>query len=148
MPACNTASHSLGEVLAGGGRLLNLVDLSDVYMTFFVPETDAGRIAMGSEVRIVLDAAPQFVIPARVSFVASTAQFTPKTVETASERQADVPGVKAQIDPRSAAQTPESREDRSARRGVAQTRRASRLAGQLWAIRFRSDHLCRPISVA
>ncbi|MFX8102634.1 HlyD family efflux transporter periplasmic adaptor subunit, partial [Acinetobacter baumannii] len=35
-----------GEVLAGGGRLLNLVDLSDVYMTFFVPETDAGRIAM------------------------------------------------------------------------------------------------------
>ncbi|WP_199030874.1 HlyD family secretion protein [Ralstonia sp. ASV6] len=87
-----------GEVLAGGGRLLNLVDLSDVYMTFFVPETDAGRIAMGSEVRIVLDAAPQYVIPARVSFVASTAQFTPKTVETASERQKLMFRVKAQID--------------------------------------------------
>ncbi|WP_439894154.1 HlyD family secretion protein (plasmid) [Ralstonia sp. 25C] len=87
-----------GEVLAGGGRLLNLVDLSDVYMTFFVPETDAGRIAMGSEVRIVLDAAPQYVIPARVSFVASTAQFTPKTVETASERQKLMFRIKAQID--------------------------------------------------
>ncbi|ANH76630.1 efflux transporter, RND family, MFP subunit [Ralstonia insidiosa] len=87
-----------GEVLAGGGRLLNLVDLSDVYMTFFVPETDAGRIAMGSEVRIVLDAAPQYVIPARVSFVASTAQFTPKTVETATERQKLMFRVKAQID--------------------------------------------------
>lgn len=87
-----------GEVLGGGGRVLNLVDLSDVYMTFFVPETVAGRLALGSDVRIVLDAAPQYVIPAKVSFVASTAQFTPKTVETASERQKLMFRVKAQID--------------------------------------------------
>ena len=88
-----------GEVLGGGGRVLNLVDLSDVYMTFFLPETVAGRVALGSEVRLVLDAAPQFVIPAKVSFVASTAQFTPKTVETASERQKLMFRVRAQIDP-------------------------------------------------
>nr|WP_034336494.1 efflux RND transporter periplasmic adaptor subunit [Herbaspirillum sp. B39] len=88
-----------GEVLGGGGKLLNLVDLSDVYMTFFVPETVAGKLALGSEARIVLDAAPQYVIPARISFVASTAQFTPKTVETASERQKLMFRVKAQIDP-------------------------------------------------
>lgn len=87
-----------GEVLGAGGKLLNLVDLSDVYMSFFVPETVAGRLALGSEVRLVLDAAPQYVIPARVSFVASTAQFTPKTVETASERQKLMFRVKAQID--------------------------------------------------
>jgi len=86
-------------VLGGGGKLLNLVDLSDVYMTFFVPETIAGKLALGSEARIVLDAAPQYVIPARISFVASTAQFTPKTVETASERQKLMFRVKAQIDP-------------------------------------------------
>jgi len=86
-----------GEVLGGGGKLLNLVDLSDVYMTFFVPEQVAGRLALGSEVHIVLDAAPQYVIPAKVSFVASTAQFTPKTVETASERQKLMFRVKAQI---------------------------------------------------
>jgi HlyD family secretion protein len=67
-------------------------------MTFFLPETVAGRVALGTEVRIVLDAAPQFVIPARVSFVASTAQFTPKTVETASERQKLMFRVRAQID--------------------------------------------------
>ncbi|QTQ38786.1 Biotin-lipoyl like protein domain-containing protein [Aromatoleum petrolei] len=88
-----------GEVLGAGGKVLNLVDLSDVYMTFFLPETVAGRVALGSEVRIVLDAAPAYVIPARVSFVASTAQFTPKTVETASERQKLMFRVKAQIDP-------------------------------------------------
>jgi HlyD family secretion protein len=87
-----------GEVLGGGGKVLQLVDLSDVYMTFFLPETAAGRVALGSEVRLVLDAAPDYVIPAKVSFVASTAQFTPKTVETASERQKLMFRVRAQID--------------------------------------------------
>ena len=86
-----------GEVLAAGGKVLNLVDLGDVYMTFFVVEASAGKLALGSEVHIILDAAPQYVIPAKVSFVASTAQFTPKTVETASERQKLMFRVKAQI---------------------------------------------------
>jgi HlyD family secretion protein len=87
-----------GEVLAAGGKVLNLVDLGDVYMTFFVPEATAGKLGLGSEVHIILDAAPQYVIPTKVSFVASTAQFTPKTVETASERQKLMFRVKAQID--------------------------------------------------
>lgn len=87
-----------GEVVAAGGRVLNLLDLSDVYMTFFLPETVAGRVALGSEVRLVIDAAPQYVIPAKVSFVASAAQFTPKSVETASERQKLMFRVRAQID--------------------------------------------------
>ena len=86
-----------GEVLAGGGKVLNLVDLGDVYLTFFLPETAVGKVALGSDVHIVLDAAPQYVIPAKVSYVASTAQFTPKTVETASERQKLMFRVKAQI---------------------------------------------------
>ena len=87
-----------GEVLAAGGTVLNLVDLGDVYMTFFLPETAVGKLELGSEVRIILDAAPQYVIPAKVSFVASAAQFTPKTVETASERQKLMFRVKGQID--------------------------------------------------
>ncbi|MDP1671334.1 MAG: HlyD family efflux transporter periplasmic adaptor subunit, partial [Alphaproteobacteria bacterium] len=76
-----------GEVVGAGGKVLNLVDLSDVYMIFFLPTEEAGRISLGGEVRLVLDAAPQYVIPARVSYVADVAQFTPKTVETALERQ-------------------------------------------------------------
>ena len=88
-----------GELVAAGGRVLNLIDLSDVYMTFFVPETVAGKIAIGTEVRIVLDAAKNVVIPATVSFVADTAQFTPKSVETESERQKLMFRVKAKIDP-------------------------------------------------
>jgi len=88
-----------GEVIGGGGKVLNLVDLTDVTMSFFVPETVAGSLALGSEVHLILDPAPQYVIPAKVSFVASIAQFTPKTVETASERQKLMFRVKAQIDP-------------------------------------------------
>ncbi len=88
-----------GEVLGNGGRVLNLVDLTDVYMTFFLPTAVAGRVAIGTEVRIVLDAAPQYVIPASVSFVADVAQFTPKTVETASEREKLMFRVRAQIPP-------------------------------------------------
>ena len=88
-----------GEVLAAGGRVLNLVDLADVYMTFFLPSEIAGQVALGSDARIVLDAAPDLAIPATITFVASTAQFTPKTVETASERQKLMFRVKAQIAP-------------------------------------------------
>lgn len=88
-----------GEVVGAGGRILNLVDLADVYMTFFLPTAVAGRVALGTEVRIVLDAAPQYVIPASVSFVADVAQFTPKTVETASEREKLMFRVRAQLPP-------------------------------------------------
>jgi HlyD family secretion protein len=88
-----------GEVLGAGGRVLNLVNLADVYMTFFLPETVAGKVAVGSEARIVLDALPDRVIPARISFVSDVAQFTPKTVETKSERQKLMFRLKAQIDP-------------------------------------------------
>lgn len=86
-----------GEVISSGGRVLNLVDLSDVYMTFFLPTAVAGQMAIGTEVHIVLDAAPQYVIPANVSFVADVAQFTPKTVETASEREKLMFRVRAQL---------------------------------------------------
>ncbi|MCA6110326.1 HlyD family secretion protein [Bradyrhizobium cenepequi] len=88
-----------GEILAAGGRVLNMVDLGDVYMTFFLPTAQAGRVAIGADVRIILDAAPQWVIPAKASFVANVAQFTPKTVETEEERQRLMFRVRAHISP-------------------------------------------------
>lgn len=88
-----------GEVLGAGGKLLNLVDLADVYMTFFLPQRQAGRVAIGADVHLVIDAAPQYVIPAKVSYVASVAQFTPKSVETESEREKLMFRVKARLDP-------------------------------------------------
>lgn len=86
-----------GEVLPAGGKVLNMVDLGDVYMTFFLPTDWAGRVKIGADARVVLDAAPQFVFPAKVTFVADVAQFTPKTVETAEERQKLTFRIKAHV---------------------------------------------------
>jgi HlyD family secretion protein len=88
-----------GEVVAAGGRILTLLDLSDAHMTIFLPTSQVGRVPLGSEARIVLDSAPEYVIPATVSFVAAEAQFTPKYVETANEREKLMYRIKLHIDP-------------------------------------------------
>jgi HlyD family secretion protein len=88
-----------GEVIGAGGRVLTLLDLSDVHMIVFLPTVDAGRVELGSEARIVLDNAPDSVIPATVSFVAAEAQFTPKYVETVNERVKMMYRLKLHIDP-------------------------------------------------
>lgn len=88
-----------GEVAAAGGRIATLLDLSDVYMTIFLSAREVARLGLGDEARIVLDAAPQYTIPAKVTFVASEAQFTPKAVETADEREKLMFRVKLAIDP-------------------------------------------------
>lgn len=99
-PRAGRVQHKVaqvGEVVGAGGRIVSLVDLSDVYMTFFLPTAAAGRVALGTEIRLVLDVAPQYVIPASASFVADVAQFTPKTVETAAEREKLMFRIKARI---------------------------------------------------
>lgn len=88
-----------GEVLSAGGRVLNLVDLGDVFMTFFLPTAQAGIVPLGTDVRLVIDAAPQYIIPAEATFVSDVAQFTPKTVETEEERQKLMFRIKAHIPP-------------------------------------------------
>ena len=88
-----------GEVVAAGTPVLTILDLADVYLTIFLPAAEAGKLKLGDQARMVVDPAPQYVIPATVSFVAADAQFTPKTVETQEEREKLVFRVKLQIDP-------------------------------------------------
>ena len=88
-----------GEVVAAGAPVVTLLDLTDVYMTIFLPAAEAGRLAIGDEARLVLDPAPQYVIPAKVTFVAADAQFTPKSVETSDEREKLMFRVKLTIAP-------------------------------------------------
>lgn len=76
-----------GEVLASGGKVFTVLDLSDVFMTIFLPTAEAGRLRIGDEARIALDAFPEYTFPANVTFVSPEAQFTPKAVETATERE-------------------------------------------------------------
>ncbi len=88
-----------GEVLAAGGKALTLVDLSDMYMTVYLPTDKAGQVALGAEARIGLDALAEQAIPATVSFVAPKAQFTPREVETRSEREKLMFRIKLRADP-------------------------------------------------
>jgi HlyD family secretion protein len=88
-----------GEVLAAGGRVLTLVDLTNIYMTIFLPAGEAGRLVLGDDARVILDPIPQYVVPAKVTFVAPEAQFTPKTVETSEEREKLMFRIKLTIPP-------------------------------------------------
>ncbi len=76
-----------GAVLPAGGKIATVIDLSDVYTTIYLPGPQAGRLKIGDDARVVVDAAPEYVFPATVSFVAPESQFTPKTVEVQSERE-------------------------------------------------------------
>jgi HlyD family secretion protein len=87
-----------GEVVGEGGKVLTTYDLADVYMYVFLPTDQAGKVALGSDARIVLDAMPKNPIRATVTYVSPNAQFTPKTVETAEERHNLSFRVKLQID--------------------------------------------------
>jgi len=86
-----------GEVVAAGGPILTLLSLENIYMDVFLPAGEAGLLPIGAEARIVLDALPDFAIPATVSFVSPEAQFTPKQVETMSEREQLVFRVRVRI---------------------------------------------------
>lgn len=88
-----------GEVVAAGARVMTILDLRDVYLTIFLPAANAGKLGVGDEARIILDPVPQYIVPATVSFVASDAQFTPKSVETQEEREKLMFRVKLQVDP-------------------------------------------------
>ncbi|TFF42999.1 HlyD family secretion protein [Pseudomonas sp. RIT623] len=86
-----------GEVLGAGGRVLMLIDPSDQYMNLYLPAATTGRLTVGDQARIVLDALPEQALPAKIAFVAAKAQFTPKQVETRDERQKLVFRVKLRL---------------------------------------------------
>ncbi len=88
-PVCGRVLYRLaevGEVLAAGGKVLTLVNLEDVYMEIFLPAAEAARVKIGAEARMVGDVGG-LVAPGYVTFVSPEAQFTPKQVETRSERE-------------------------------------------------------------
>lgn len=75
-----------GEVLSAGGKAMSLVNLEDIYMEIFLPAAVASRLTIGAEARLTVDHAPGRAAAGYVSFVSPEAQFTPKQVETKSER--------------------------------------------------------------
>jgi len=85
-----------GEVIGAGARVMTMIDLSEVYLEFYLPATQAHRLGIGDEARIRLDVADA-VVPATITFVSPVSQFTPRTVETADERQNLVFRIRARV---------------------------------------------------
>jgi len=91
-----------GEVLGAGGRVFMMIDPSDQYMNLYLPASVVGKLSVGADARIVLDALPEQPLPAKITFVAAKSQFTPKEVETRDERQKLVFRVKLRLNDPSA----------------------------------------------
>ncbi|QEY26573.1 HlyD family secretion protein [Neisseria zalophi] len=90
-----------GSVIAAGSKVVSLLDPADVYMNIFLPNTQISRLKVGDDARIILDGLSA-VFPAKISFIATDAQFTPKSVETQNEREKLIFKVKLKIPPETA----------------------------------------------
>ena len=100
-PAAGTVTTrfvEVGQVVAAGTPMLQVVDLDRLYLKAFVPETDVGKIHVGSVARVYTDAYPERPTPATVRYVASRAEFTPKELQTRDERVKLVYAVKLYVE--------------------------------------------------
>jgi HlyD family secretion protein len=88
----------LGEVVSPGSPVVTLADLDHIWLRAYIAETDLGRIAWGQQATITTDTYPGKQYHGRISFISSTAEFTPKSVQTTKERVTLVYRIKIDID--------------------------------------------------
>jgi len=86
-----------GEFVAAGTPIVTVGDLENVWLRAYINETDLGRVKVGQRVRVATDTYPDKRYEGRVSFIASQAEFTPKSVQTEKERVKLVYRVKVDI---------------------------------------------------
>jgi HlyD family secretion protein len=88
----------LGEVVVPGTPVVTLADLDHIWLRAYVAETDVGRVRWGQDAVITTDTYPHKQYRGRISFIASDAEFTPKSVQTYKERVTLVYRIKIDID--------------------------------------------------
>ena len=88
-----------GDAIAAGAAIVTLIDLTDVYMTVFVHSADAAKLVLGDQARLILDAAPDYVVPATVGFVASNPPGSSKAAEPKEELAKEMFRVDLKVDP-------------------------------------------------
>ena len=75
-----------GEVLGAGSVVATLIDPKSLYLKVFVDTINNGKIKIGDDAVIFLDAYPNKPIKAKVTAIAANAEFTPKEVAVRSDR--------------------------------------------------------------
>ena len=87
-----------GEVVQIGTPIFTMVDLHNVWVTAYINETDLGRVKLNQKAEVKTDTYPDKVYPARVSFISSQSEFTPKQIQTTEERVKLVYRIKVKVD--------------------------------------------------
>lgn len=90
-------SLEVGEYAAPGMPVVTIGDLENVWLRAYVQETDLGRVKTGQRACVTTDTWPGKVYEGRLSFLASEAEFTPKSVQTTEERVKLVYRIKIEI---------------------------------------------------
>lgn len=86
-----------GEFTAPGAALFRVANLAELDVMIYVPEADLPRIAIGQTAAITVDAFNDRTFEGKVVFISSTAEFTPKNIQTKDERTKLVFGVKVRV---------------------------------------------------
>ena len=88
----------LGEIMVPGAPVVTLADLDHIWLRAYINETDLGKIRLDQSAAVTTDTYPGKTYRGRVSFISSSAEFTPKSVETHAERVTLVYRIKIDID--------------------------------------------------
>jgi HlyD family secretion protein len=78
--------HEEGELLAPGAIAARLLDLRELKATFYVPNAELAQVKIGAPAEVVADAYPGERFSGRVANVAFRAEFTPRNIQTRSDR--------------------------------------------------------------
>jgi HlyD family secretion protein len=88
-PVAGTVSavaFRLGETVLAGSVPVTIIDLSQTWLTVYLPERLLGRVKLGDTCRVRIDAYPKRDFHGTLSFIADKAEFTPKDIQTKEER--------------------------------------------------------------
>ncbi len=88
----------LGEVVSPGSPVVSLADLDHLWLRAYIAETDLGKIHWGQQATITTDTYPGKRYNGRISFISPDAEFTPKSVQTDTERVTLVYRIKIDVD--------------------------------------------------
>jgi HlyD family secretion protein len=87
-----------GEVVQAGQPLALLVDLSRLELKVYLSVDQIGKVRLGDEARVRVDAFPDQLFEARVARVDDYAQFTPRDIHVPEERTQMVYGATLALD--------------------------------------------------
>ncbi len=89
--------YQMGEVVAPGTALVRVIDLTQLTATFYLPNAELSAATIGGTAHVVADAWPGRTFDGTIDTVANEAEFTPRTVQTRTDRDRLVYPIEIQI---------------------------------------------------